>query len=134
MDEKGNIHFTDNPSEIPPGITIEEKEFFIPQTRPSPTPKPDSSFKGEKKGAEPKKNHGESQKGAWQTKLAEIQKEIETKKANEQALETEMKRPKYKQLVRQEKRLLKQLGELKEEITRLEKERSEIEEKIKAAQ
>lgn len=131
VDEKGNIHFTDNPSEIPPGITTTVEEFFVPQSS-SPTPKPES--KKEKKSPESKKIQGKSQKEDWQTKLSDIQKEIEKKKAKEQAIETELTRPKYKQLVRRERLMREELEELKEEIASLEKEQTDIEEKINAAQ
>lgn len=132
IDEKENIHFTDNLSEVPPGATIIEiKEFVIPQPS-SPKPKLDS--KKEKEGPKPEKIKDKSQKEDWQKKLADIQKEIKEKKATEQALETELQRPKYKQLVRKERLLQKELEETKKEIARLEKERTELEQKLEAAQ
>ena len=132
IDEKGNIHFADNLSEVPPGGTIIEIKEFVLHQPSSPKPKLDS--KKEKEGPKPEKIKDKSQKEDWQKKLADIQKEIKEKKATEQALETELKRPKYKQLVRKEKLLQKKLEETKKEIARLEKERTELEQKLEAAQ
>jgi hypothetical protein len=128
VDEEGELHFTDNISHIPQDANIEVLKPLIPKPSSSPSKALPTAEANSPQLTTPNKPSKES----WQEKLVSIQKEIEKRRAQEQSLVTELKRPKYKVLVRRKRLLRKELQELRETIARLEQERQAIVERIEA--
>jgi len=125
VDEEGQWHFTDNLSRIPQGVRVEEREYGPPSPPPTRLETP-------KKEAEPTTQEEQEEWLAWQERLMAIQEELGKKRSEEQDIERELRRPKYKILIRRARLLRQRLTQLREEIGQLEREETEIRERMKA--
>ncbi|MBI2875768.1 MAG: DUF4124 domain-containing protein, partial [Candidatus Tectomicrobia bacterium] len=126
VDKQGKVHYTDDFSKIPAGARWEEKALpelslppaSTPTTSPeaTPTPSPAGTLEGSGKtpaGTAPP----ESQ--AWQKMLVEVQGKLSQRLQEKEKLEAELRRPKYKEMVRQERQLKGELDRIKGEIEAL---------------
>lgn len=131
VDKNGQVHYTDDLSKIPPGAQREEKDLpQLPSISP-PSPRPPEAMnvpspEGTKEGGGAPAGSTFAGPQALQKILDGVQEKLQGKLQEKDKLEGELKRPKYKEMVRSERQLMKELERVKGEVEALESEEERI--------
>lgn len=132
VDKKGQVHYTDDLSKIPAGALKEEKALPELSSGPAlPPPKlPEAvnvpSLEGTQGGGGASASGASAQPQALRKILDGVQEKLREKLQEKDKLEAELKRPKYKEMVRSERQLTKELEKVKGEVEALKAEEERI--------
>lgn len=132
VDGEGKVHFTDDLSKVPQGGKKEEVNVSNDPLSVFSSSAPPSVPAGEIQPARPetpdetKKGEESAEQKYRQSLLNVVRNDLQEKRQAKEKLETELMRPKYKQMVRSERLLRTDLEKLNHEIKELEAREKEI--------